>query len=132
MTDIAAAMGIEALKEIDATLLHHRQLFNAYQEGLQGIPGISFIGDDDLHQSSCWLATAFVENRNRLQAKLAENGIESDPVHYRNDRYSIFGGRVEDCPNMDALENKYLVLPKHFNLTVEDVSRICKVIRSGW
>ena len=99
---------------------------------MKGIPGISFIGDDKIHQSSCWLATALVENRDNLRIKLTENGIESDPVHYRNDRYSIFGKRVNDCPNMDALENKYLVLPKHFYVTVEDVGRICDVIRSGW
>ncbi|OGM76392.1 DegT/DnrJ/EryC1/StrS aminotransferase [Candidatus Woesebacteria bacterium RIFOXYA1_FULL_40_18] len=132
MTDISAAMGIEAMKVIDETLKHHRELFEAYWEGLKGIPGISFIGDDKIHQSSCWLATALVENRDNLRIKLTENGIESDPVHYRNDRYSIFGKRVNDCPNMDALENKYLVLPKHFYVTVEDVGRICDVIRSGW
>lgn len=132
MTDISAVMGIEAMKIIDQTLSHHRELFEAYQEGLKGIPGIFFIGDDEIHQSSCWLATAFVENRDNLRAKLAENGIESDPVHYRNDRYSIFGKRVSDCPNMDAIENKYLVLPKHFYLTVKDVGGICQIIRSGW
>ncbi len=132
MTDIAAAMGIEALKIIDQTLAHHRELFEAYRKGLKGIPGIYFIGDDKIHQSSCWLATVIVEHRDSLRAKLLQHGIESDPVHYRNDRYSIFGGRVDDCPNMDALEDKYLVLPKHFHLTVEDVGRICDIIRSGW
>jgi perosamine synthetase len=132
MTDILAVMGIESLKQIDNTLAHHRELFEAYREGLKDIPGITFIGDDVIHKSSCWLATTIVENRDQLKIKLAENGIESDPVHYRNDKYSIFGGRVSDCPNMDLLENKYLVLPKHFYVTVEDVQRICKIIKLGW
>jgi len=132
MTDILAAMGIEAMKTIDETLAHHRKLFEAYREGLKGIPGITFIGDDQDHRSSCWLATTLVENRDDLKKKLAENDIESDPVHYRNDRYSIFGKRVTDCPNMDALESKYLVLPKHFYLTVEDIDRVCRVVRRGW
>ena len=87
---------------IDQTLAHHRELFETYREGLKDIPGIAFIGDDEVHQSSCWLATTLVENRDSLKIKLAENGIESDPVHYRNDRYSVFGKRVDDCPNMDA------------------------------
>ena len=132
MTDINAAMGVEAMKDIDKTLDHHRALFEAYKKGLKGIKGITFIGDDKVHQSSCWLATVLVENRDKLKAKLAKAGIESDPVHYRNDRYSIFGKRVTDCPNMDALEGKYLVLPKHFYMTVKDVNRVCKVIRKGW
>ncbi len=132
MTDFAAAMGLSAMTEIDDTLAHHRELFEAYREGLKDIPGITFIGDDEKHQSSCWLCTVFVENRDGLKAKLAENNIESNPVHYRNDRYTVFGGRVKDCPNMDALEDKYLVLPMHYFVTVEQVKKICGIIREGW
>ncbi len=132
MTDFAAAMGIEAVKEIDTTLAHHRELFEAYREGLKDIPGITFIGDDEKHQSSCWLCTVLVENRDALKAKLAENNVESNPVHYRNDMYTIFGGRVKDCPNMDALESKYLVLPMHYYVTVDQVKRICGIIQGGW
>lgn len=132
MTDISAAMGIEAMRVIKKTMRHHRQLYESYRKGLKGIPGITFIGDDKIHQSSCWMAMTLVEGRENLKRKLLENGIESDPVHYRNDRYSIFGKRVKDCPNMDAIEDKYLVLPKHYYLTVKDIKRICKVIRSGW
>ncbi len=132
MTDFAAAMGIEAMKEIDTTLAHHRKLFETYREGLKDIPGITFLGDDEKHQSSCWLSTVFVENRDALKAKLAEHNIESNPVHYRNDMYTVFGGRVKDCPNMDAIESKYLVLPMHFFVTEEQVKKVCDIIRKGW
>ena len=53
-------------------------------------------------------------------------------VHYRNDRYSIFGGRRNDLPNMDSVEDKYLVLPLHTKLSIEDIQRVCEVIKSGW
>lgn len=132
MTDVAAAMGIEAMKILDQTLAHHRELFEAYRKGLEGIPGIKFIGDDKVHRSSCWLATVLVERREDLKRKLAENKIESNPVHYRNDIYTVFGERVSHCPNMDAVEDKYLVLPKHYHLTAEDIEHICRVIESGW
>ncbi len=132
MTDILAVMGIEAMKIIDETLAYQRRHFEGYKKGLEGISGITFIGDDKDYQSSCWLATTLVENRDGLKKKLAENGIESDPVHYRNDRYSIFGKRVDDCPNMDSLEDKYLVLPMHHYVTEEDIDRIISVIKSGW
>ncbi|MCX6794946.1 MAG: DegT/DnrJ/EryC1/StrS family aminotransferase [Candidatus Falkowbacteria bacterium] len=132
MTDISAAMGLEAMKILPQTLAHHRELFEAYREGLRGIPGITFIGDDDDHRSSCWLCTVLVERREDLKKKLAENGIESNQVHYRNDMYTVFGGRVSHCPNMDKIESKYLVLPIHYFLQVEDIKRICAVIKSGW
>jgi dTDP-4-amino-4,6-dideoxygalactose transaminase len=67
-----------------------------------------------------------------LQKLLLDNGIESNQVHYRNDRYSIFGSRREDLPNMDMIEDKYLCLPLHTKMTLEDVDRVCDVINSGW
>lgn len=132
MTDVSASLGIEALKVFDETLAHHRKLFEAYRTGLAGIPGITFIGDDEVHRSSCWLATVLAENRDGLKAKLAENNIDSNQVHYRNDLYTLFGGRVSDCPNMDKLESKYLVLPMHYYVTEEQIAYICDVIRKGW
>ena len=63
---------------------------------------------------------------------MREHKIESNQVHYRNDRYTIFGGRRDDLPNMDAVEDKYLVLPLHTKMNVADVQRVCSVIRSGW
>jgi perosamine synthetase len=132
MTDVAASMGLEAMKILPDTLARHRALFETYRQGLEGIPGISFIGDDADHRSSCWLATVLVEGRDSLKKKLADNGIESNQVHYRNDRYTIFGGRVDNCPNMDAVDDKYLVLPMHLMMTPEDVAYVCDVVRSGW
>ena len=35
-------------------------------------------------------------------------------------------------PNMDRLENDYLVLPLHSKVSVEDVEKICHTIKSGW
>ena len=132
MTDVSASMGLEAMKQLPQTLGRYRELFDTYRDGLAGIPGITFIGDDQDHRSSCWLATVMIDDRDGLKWKLAENDIESNQVHYRNDIYSIFGGRIDTCPNMDAVESKYLVLPQHLGMTVEDVNRVLKVIKSGW
>lgn len=132
MTDISAALGIEALKQLNKTLRHHREKFELYKEELADIPGIKFIGEKGDRKSSCWLATTIVERRDDLKRKLKEHNIESDPVHYRCDRYTVLGGRVDNCPNMDSLEDKYLVLPMHYYVTLNDITRICRIIRSGW
>lgn len=132
MTDISAALGIEGLKQLNKTLRHHRGKFELYKEELAGISGIKFIGEKGDRKSSCWLATAVVERRDDLKKKLKEHNIESDPVHYRCDRYTVFGGRVDNCPNMDSLEDKYLILPMHYYVTQSDITRICRIIRSGW
>ena len=71
-------------------------------------------------------------NRIGLMKKLRENKIESGQVHYRNDRYSIFGGRRNDLHQMDLLEDRYLVLPLHPLVSEKNVDKICNLINQGW
>jgi dTDP-4-amino-4,6-dideoxygalactose transaminase len=133
MTDLGAALGLASLGEFDNTLSLRRQLFSRYVSRLEGVKGFSIIGNDLTdREHAAWLFTALVDRRRALQAKLLENGIESNQVHYRNDRYSIFGGRNSSLPHMDLVEDSYLVLPLHTSMTVEDVDRVCSVIKSGW
>lgn len=133
MSDIAAALGITALDEFDQVLAHRRRLFEQYQRELADVPGLTIVGTgyrDRTH--AAWMCTVLSERREALQKKLRDNNIESSQVHYRNDRYSIFGGRKDDYPNMDAVENNYLHLPLHTRMTPDDVRRICALIRAGW
>lgn len=130
MTDIAAAMGLAGIDALDEQIRVRRQMLALYCSGLRGVPGIELVNAD--LDGAAWLCTVLVENRDGLRRKLAEHGIESDQVHYRNDRYRIFEKFRGEFPNMDALDGKYLCLPLHMGMSVEDVSRICEVIRSGW
>jgi len=133
MTDIAAALGLAALEEWHEVSAHRRNLFAAYERALSNVPGIRFIGGgatDRVH--AAWLCTIFAKERVNLQRKLRENGVESNQVHYRNDRYTLFRESRGSFPNMDAVEDDYLVLPLHTRMTAADVERIASVIRSGW
>ena len=133
MNDIAAAMGLAALEEFDKISALRKKLFHKYSELLNGVPGIQFVGGGySDREHAAWLCTIIAEKRFELQLKLREHHVESNQVHFRNDRYSIFGGRRNDLPNMDAVEDKYLVLPLHTKITIDHVERICDVIRSGW
>jgi dTDP-4-amino-4,6-dideoxygalactose transaminase len=134
MTDIGATMGLAGLNQIGEILSHRRRLLNIYMTELEGISGLYNVGSESLgdREHAAWLHTVFVESRQDLQRKLLENGIESAPVHYRNDMYSVLGGRSEDFPNMDSVEEKSLVLPLHMNVSESGVRRICEVIRTGW
>lgn len=133
MTDISAAMGLAALDEWDDVFAHRRCLLELYENGLSDIPGIQFIGGgqtDRLH--AAWLCTVLVDRRIELQKKLRSAGIESNQVHYRNDRYTLFEKSRGVFPNMDAIEDNYLVLPLHTRMSKGDAMRVIDVIRSGW
>ena len=135
MTDIAAAMGISSLQEFDEVSALRKKLFQVYSAELSGYDRVQIVGNDfSDREHAAWLFTIIVEDRFRLQEKLRENKIESNQVHFRNDRYSIFNDftRGKEFPNMDLIENKYLVLPLHTMMNENDVRRICSIIKSGW
>ena len=133
MTDIGAAMGLAGLQEFDATLAHRQKLFDVYRKGLKNISGIQLIGADYTDRThAAWLCTAMVENRMDFMKYLREHKIESGQVHYRNDRYTVLGGRRDDLPHMDAVEEKYIVLPLNNHLTEAQIEYVCDTIRKGW
>ena len=134
MTDIGAAIGLAGLNEFDKMYSLRKEILGIYLNRLANLSGLYNVGIDSLQDRThaAWMHTILVDEREKLQAKLRENAIESAQVHYRNDMYSIFGGRRSDLPNMDLLENKYLVLPIHPKMSIEDADRVCDVIISGW
>ena len=134
MTDISAAIGLAALEEYPAMLEHRKNLYSAYEQELCNVSGIQFVGKQcPDREHGAWLCTILAEDRCALQTKLSEQRIESNQVHFRNDRYSIFDSYCEDggYPNMDSMEDHYLTLPLHPKVRVEDVQKICRLIREG-
>tara|TARA_B110000008_G_scaffold277991_1_gene320623 strand:+ start:2122 stop:3273 length:1152 start_codon:yes stop_codon:yes gene_type:complete len=135
MTDIAAAMGIASLNEFDENSKLRKILFRAYEEELCDCKRLKIVGSGFKdREHGAWLFTVLVDERFTLQKKLRDHGIESNQVHFRNDRYSIFkeftDGKI--FPNMDRAEDNYLVLPLHTKMTLADVKRVCNVIKLGW
>lgn len=134
LTDIGATMGLAGLDKIDHILKHRRNLLSIYISELAEVPGLYNVGSESLtdREHAAWLHTVLVDRRDDLQAKLLSHGVESGPVHYRNDLYSILGGRQDIFPNMDSIESRYLVLPIHMYVSPSDVYRICDLIKAGW
>jgi len=133
MTDVAAAMGLAGLDDLDSILEHRRGLLRAYSRGLRDTPGVTLIAaNPEDRQHAAWACTILAEDRRDLELKLREHCIEARQVHYRNDRYSIFRRFHGDCPNMDRLDSRYLLLPLHTKMSVGHVEQVCSVIRSGW
>ncbi len=134
MTDLGASIGLAALEEFDNHLAHRQYLYKLYADLLKDIAGIRVIGTEySDREHAAWLLTTEVDNREALMKHLRNHGIESSQVHYRNDKYSVFGGRQMGAfPNMDAMEERYLVLPLHGKVTEEDVYYIAEVLEAGW
>lgn len=131
MTDIGAAIGVEALKSFKKIINHRRKIFKVYLNELNQNKNITCVNDNDKRKKhAAWLFTILLEKKDYLQRKLREKGIETNQVHFRNDKYSVFKkfARNSKFPNMDFIENKYLVLPIHFKVKVSDAKYISSLI----
>jgi dTDP-4-amino-4,6-dideoxygalactose transaminase len=114
MNDITAAIGRGNLASIDKIIGHRRRLCAKYAEH-----GIA---------ASIWFAHTLTPDREGLKDFMKRNGVHTGDYHYRNDKYTIFGGR-QKLPVMDALESQYLLLPLHHGVSVSDVERICALVK---
>ena len=124
-TDLAASLGLGALKEYKKIMDHHERLCILYENNLSDISGLMVIG-------GIWSFPVLVERRDDFAKKLADNGIETNLVQVRNDILTVFGGKRRNLPNMNWIEDKYIHLPLHMYVTGKDVERICGIIRGGW
>ena len=113
MNDITAAIGRGNLRSINKILSHRKALCAKYAE--HGIP------------ASIWFAHTLTPRRDGLKQFMTKHGVHTGDYHYRNDKYTIFGGRKR-LPMMDELEHQYLLLPLHHGLSVKDVERICSLV----
>ena len=131
MTDLGASVGLEGLKDFKKVLNHRKNIFNIYLEKLSNNKNIICVNKDDGKRThAAWLFTIISKKKDLIQKKLREKRIETNQVHFRNDKYSIFKKFVKGkkYPNMDYVENKYLAIPVHHKVSFNKAKYIADLI----
>jgi len=130
MTDIGASLLIESIKEFKNIFSLRSKIFNTYKNILKKNKNVKIVNDNSHSKHGCWLFTIIIKKKDYLQKKLRKFGIETNQVHFRNDKYSIFKNfaKGKKFKYMDLIENKYLVLPIHTKMMIKDAERIGNII----
>jgi dTDP-4-amino-4,6-dideoxygalactose transaminase len=115
MNDITAAIGLGNLAVIDKILIHRQKLADIYR-----IYGLV---------ANVWLAGGCSNHYKALKVQYAAAGIEIGQHHYRNDKYTLFGGRKR-FKVMDLMEDKYFFVPFHYGVTLSQAHIIGKIYES--
>ena len=132
MTDIGASLGLTGLNHLSNLKTHRKKILNIYSSEIKNkkIKVIDYPFKDGTDLCP-WICTIIVnDDRISLMKMLRNSGVESAQVHYRNDRYSVFGNKQNDLPKMDYIEDKYLVIPLHHKVSEKDALMICNFINS--
>jgi perosamine synthetase len=130
MTDIGAALLLESIKEFSKIASHRKLIFNTYKKILSKNKNVTVVDSSDGKGHVHWLFTILVKKKDYLQKQLRSKLIETNQVHFRNDKYSIFKKFTKNkrFPNMDSVEEEYLVLPIHTKVTLNDAIFIGQTI----
>lgn len=126
MNDIAASMGLGNLPDVPKIVARHRENAAYYHQALAGCPGVTLPPPDD--SSAWWLYTLLTDGRDELIERLASKGIESSPVHTRNDKHSAFNFPNGPLPGVDAFASRELAIPTGWWVTNQERERIADAV----
>jgi dTDP-4-amino-4,6-dideoxygalactose transaminase len=131
MTDIAARLLIDSIKDFKFIRRHRNEINKIYLNYFKRNQNIRILSNTDNKADSCiWLVTIITDKKDHVQKELRKLNIESNQVHFRNDKYSIFKKFINKSKfkNMQNFQNKYLVLPCHTNMTLKQAKFIAESV----
>jgi dTDP-4-amino-4,6-dideoxygalactose transaminase len=139
MSELHAAVALEALEMFDETLQRRRELASMYVKYLDGVPGIAFqevpVNDRSTFKDLTIAVSpsCFGLTRDQLVVVLAAEGIDTrnyfDPPVHRQHAYRDYRG--SELPVTDAVAASVVSLPIYPGLADEAVERIADVIASA-
>ena len=134
MNNIAAAMGLCNLKTVEARVKSANITAAIYDSELSNVAGVNMLRQNNPcnARSSSWLYTMLVDNRAEFIKKMAEAGIEANPVHARNDQLSCMKEFKADLPQLDSIYDRIVCIPIGWWVSPEDAMHIVTTIKSGW
>ncbi len=142
LTEVCAAMGITSLEAMDEIITVNRRNYKAYQDGLQGLPGVSLIEYGEAERRNYQYIVVEVDetksplNRDELVAVLhAENVLARKyfwPGCHRMEPYKSSSSSAHLLlPQTEKIAARIVVLPTGTAVGGADVQTICSIIRTA-
>lgn len=125
MNDIAATIGLENLKHVNTIYKKHFDNAKLFSDTINN-PRVKIQNFDE--NSSHWIYTILVDNKDEFIKYMTENNIEVSPVHNRNDNYTIFSKYKVELPNLDYFFSRQVAIPVGWWLSEEQKQYIVETI----
>jgi dTDP-4-amino-4,6-dideoxygalactose transaminase len=123
---LMAAVGLVALRYLDADNGRRRELCAIYDRELAGRSGVRIVRHPP--GSSRHLYQVLVEDRDEVMAAMNRESVYPG-VHYAdNTQYPMFRYAAGACPRAHAAGERVISLPLHLAMTDEDACRVARVL----
>ena len=138
MNEFCAVMGLCNLKHIDDEISKREQVVKRYRENLKGLAGIKMLPiQKDVTPNYAYFPIAvdadkFGASREEVMNRLKENDIYTRKYFYPlTSDMDCYKGRFDSAltPVAKKAAQMVMTLPMSASLSLEDVDRICKIIK---
>ncbi len=138
MNEFQSAMGVCNLRHIDNELELRKKVFERYNEKLSNIDGLKLLSSDKIIKQNYAYYPILVDkqkfgiNRDELMDKLAKNDICARKYFYPlvSENFEFTNDQTLKTPNAKYFSRNVLCLPLYASLSLDDVDKICNVIKS--
>lgn len=132
MNDVCATVGIENLKHVDSIITRHQENAKYYDIHLQNVDKVTLLTRHHGHESSFWIYSMIVEDRDAFMKHMKNCGIVVSQVHERNDKHTCVREYKTPLPTLDKVIGKVVSIPVGWWVTDEDREYIVNCIKKGW
>ena len=132
MNDVNATVGIENLKHADNIIKSHKNNALFYDTKLDNTPGVTLLERHFGHESSFWIYSLLVDDRDGFYRWMDECKIAVSQVHERNDKHTTVKEFRTPLPTLDKTIGKIVSIPVGWWVTNEEREYIADCIKKGW
>lgn len=128
MSDVLAAIGLIQLGKVRDKMEHIWEVYNLYWKELNSIEGISFIPRKE--NELPWMTYILCENRTEYKIRAEERGIVVREIGDCLHRAPYLEAR-DEYRHSGKFEKQILVLPSGPNQPLENIRKVCRVLKEG-
>ncbi|WP_227004583.1 DegT/DnrJ/EryC1/StrS family aminotransferase [Jeotgalibaca arthritidis] len=136
MNEFQAAMGICNLRHVDNEILKRKNVVERYMSHLKGLKGIKLSPEQEGVQSNyAYFPVVFdgyKKTRDEVFEQLKEHDVIARKYFYPlTNSFECYKGQynVQDTPVAQYIAERVLTLPLYADLDLQDVDRICEIIK---
>ena len=134
MTNIQAAIGCAQLERVMDIMAKKEEIFSWYHRELDGFPGVSLNRTYPWATHAYWLICIELkgyteQQRDEFMLALKEDGVDTRPFFYPMSDMPYLSKYTTNTPVTHRVYQQGVNLPTYFDLTREEVSQVCSVIK---
>lgn len=136
MSEFQAAMGICNLRHVDSEINKRQIVIERYRRNLEGLKGIKLLKPQSgIKSNYAYFPVVFdgyLKSRNEVYEELKEHNIFTRKYFYPlTTSFECYAGKFDsnDTPVAKYIADRVLTLPLYADLDLEDVDKICEIIK---